>query len=324
VIKKFSINFSFFFLILIGYFFFTIFSYTASSIFLIKGYVIDISIIRDYQRNFYHQLGFRKIWQHDKNCIVFDYLLIFKPNLGNCKFTNTEFNTELNFSSNGRLNGNTKINLKTNKSGIAVLGDSHAMGWGVNDNETFSALLEEKLERPVYNLAVSGYATNREILALKKSNLIDKIDTIIIQYCNNDFDENLNFKNINSENSLTKFEKITNEKLSSFDRFRKGIRYALTIPLKSKNKILDWKKEEDAFIEILNNYEFLFNKKIIVFYANGQEINYKNFYLEKKNKIKDLSLINVYYDKNDYYLIDGHLNKNGHIKIANILYEILK
>lgn len=104
--------------------------YTASSIFLIKGYVIDISIIRDYQRNFYHQLGFRKIWQHDKNCIVYDDLLIFKPNLGNCKFTNTEFNTELNFSSNGRLNGNTKINLRTNKSGIAVLGDFSCNGMG--------------------------------------------------------------------------------------------------------------------------------------------------------------------------------------------------
>ena len=40
------------------------------------------------------------------------------------------------------------------------------MQWvGVNDNETFSALLEKKLNKPVYNLAVSGYGTTREIIS---------------------------------------------------------------------------------------------------------------------------------------------------------------
>ena len=41
------------------------------------------------------------------------------------------------------------------------------MGWGVNDNETFSAILEQKINRPVYNLAVSGYGTQRELIRLK-------------------------------------------------------------------------------------------------------------------------------------------------------------
>ena len=50
----------------------------------------------------------------------------------------------------------------TKRPGIAVLGDSHAMGWGVNDDETFSAVLEKKIDKPVYNLAVSGYGTIRE------------------------------------------------------------------------------------------------------------------------------------------------------------------
>lgn len=33
------------------------------------------------------------------------------------------------------------------------------MGWGVNDDETFAALLERKLNKKIYNLAVSGFAT---------------------------------------------------------------------------------------------------------------------------------------------------------------------
>ena len=33
------------------------------------------------------------------------------------------------------------------------------MGWGVNDNETFSHILENKINKNVYNLAVSSYGT---------------------------------------------------------------------------------------------------------------------------------------------------------------------
>ena len=46
---------------------------------------------------------------------------------------------------------------------ILVLGDSIAMGWGVNDYETFSYLLEKNLKMKVYNLGVSSYGTIREI-----------------------------------------------------------------------------------------------------------------------------------------------------------------
>ena len=41
--------------------------------------------------------------------------------------------------------------------------------------------------------------TNREILLLKKSGVLDLVDTIIIQYCNNDYQENVNFYNLKNE-----------------------------------------------------------------------------------------------------------------------------
>ena len=37
------------------------------------------------------------------------------------------------------------------------------MGWGVKDEETFAARLSAKLARPVLNLAVSSYGTDREL-----------------------------------------------------------------------------------------------------------------------------------------------------------------
>jgi len=320
-----KLNFFFvsFFVLIIAYLFISISIYTLSSFILLKGKVLDFKIITEYQRNFYHQLGFRKIWQNQSDCVEYDNDLIFKPRHGSCRFNNTEFKTELNFSEKGRVhNTNFKLNDEEIK-GIAVLGDSHAMGWGVNDDETFSYLLENKIKRPVYNLAVSGYATNREIMRLQKSNLIDKIDTVIIQYCNNDYQENINFSENQSGNNYSKFEKMHSNNFSFFKRLRKGVRYAVSVPLKYSDKKLDWKKEEDSFLKILNKYNFLKTKKIIVIYSNGHEIYYDNFRLNNNTDIKNMYFIDVDYEKKDFFLIDGHLNTQGHIKIADKLYNFL-
>lgn len=312
----------FFFLVLI-YFIVSILIYTISSFALLKGKVLDFKIITEYQRNFYHQLGFRKIWQHQQECIEYDKDLIFKPRHGSCKFDNVEFKTQLNFSYKGRVhNTNLKLNTETTK-GIAVIGDSQAMGWGVNDDETFSYILEKKIRKPVYNLAVSGYATKREILALEKSKLTDKIDMVIIQYCNNDYNENVYFSENKSSNNYLKFEEIHLNNFSIFKRLRKGFRYAVTIPLKNSEKRLDWRKEEQYFLKILNNYDFLKEKKIIIIYANGHEIYYDNFKLNSETNIKNINFINIDYEKKDFFLIDGHLNKEGHAKIANKLYDFI-
>ena len=320
ILKYFFVTF---FVLIIAYLFISISIYTLSSFILLNGKVLDFKIINEYQRNFYHQLGFRKIWQNQSDCVEYDNDLIFKPRHGSCRFNNTEFKTELNFSEKGRVhNTNVKLNDKETK-GIAVLGDSHAMGWGVNDDETFSYILEKKIKRPVYNLAVSGYATNREIMRLQKSNLIDKIDTIIIQYCNNDYQENIYFSENQSGNNYSKFEKMHSNNYSFFKRLRKGVRYAVTVPLKFSEKKLDWKKEEDSFLKILNNYNFFKTKKIIVIYSNGHEIYYDNFRLNNNTDIKNMYFIDVDYEKKDFFLIDGHLNKQGHTKVADKLYNFL-
>jgi hypothetical protein len=311
-----------FFVLIFAYFFIAISTYTFSSFMLLNGKVLNFKIITEYQRNFYHQLGFRKIWQHQTDCVQYDNDLIFRPRHGSCRFDNVEFKTQLNFSNKGRARS---VNIKSNNienKGIAVIGDSHAMGWGVNDHETFSYILEKKIGRPVYNLAVSGYATNREILALEKSNLIDKIDTVIIQYCNNDYQENISFLEKSSDNYL-KFQEIHSNSFSFFKRLRKGVRYALTVPLKYSEKKLDWRKEEASFLKILNNYDFLKTKKIIVIYSNGHEIYYENFSLSNNAIIKNVHLIDIDYKKNDFFIIDGHLNEQGHIKIADRLFNFL-
>lgn len=314
-----------FVLIIFFYFIITIFLYLFSSILLVKKRVIDFPLILDYQRNFYHQLGYRKIWQTQKECIEFDINLIFRPAIGKCIFKNVEFSTELNFDHKGRI---TKNSLIENKNGIAIIGDSHAMGWGVNDDETFAALLEKKLNKKIYNLAVSGFATKRELERLKISNLLEKVDIVIIQYSNNDYHENLSSINkINSiDDNKKKFSQLVSAEMSFFERLRKGIRYSFVIPLhliKNKKNYLDWYQHEESFYAIIKEYNFLNKKELIVIYSNGMDQNFKNFPNRISAKFSNLKYINIPYSKDDFFLVDGHLNIKGHKKIADILYKLI-
>jgi hypothetical protein len=75
---------------------------------------------------------------------------------------------------------------------IIVLGDSFAMGWGVEQAESFAALVGLETGRKVLNTGISSYATPREM------RMLDRLDTsrlreIIIQYCDNDEYENRTF-----------------------------------------------------------------------------------------------------------------------------------
>lgn len=200
------------------------------------------------------------------------------------------------------------------------------MGWGVNDEETFAALLEKKINKKVYNLAVSGYATKRELERLRVSSLFEKIDTIIIQYSNNDYHENLSsFNKIEfTDENNKKFLQLMSAEMSFVERFRKGIRYSLSIPfhlIKDKKNYLDWGQHEEFFNAIIKKYDFLDKKRIIVIYSNGINQNFYNFPNTVSKKFSNVEYMDISYNKDDFFLIDGHLNSKGHAKIAKSLFE---
>ena len=84
---------------------------------------------------------------------------------------------------------------------VVVIGDSVTMGWGVGDNETFSAQLEELLHarfpgRPldIVNMGVGGYDTRQEVTLLKRNVSRLQPDLVLVGFYSNDVPDALDDK----------------------------------------------------------------------------------------------------------------------------------
>jgi lysophospholipase L1-like esterase len=73
---------------------------------------------------------------------------------------------------------------------ILVLGDSFAWGYGVEESERFSQLLEKSLDVEVINAGVSGYSTDQELLWYKNEGIKYETDLVILVIAGNDVGDN--------------------------------------------------------------------------------------------------------------------------------------
>ena len=321
----------FFYLLLTIFYFFiltaSIFAFSFVS--LVNGKTYDLFWIKSIQKKIYSR-GYRNIWQHKNDCTSFDKNLLYKPKIGTCNFSNLEFSTQLNFDEFSRKHfSNDKIiDLKDY---ILVLGDSVAMGWGVNDEETFSYLLEKLHNKKVYNLAVSSYGTVREIKRMKLSPMYENSKTIIIQYHPNDLRENryLNFDKEYTEEDYLKIFDDGKIKLNSLKfilrNYKTSIRLFFSdllnlIYKKNSFNLLDFTEHKKYLENVIRNGIDLEKKKVIVFLPIEAFKRIENF--PKSND--EIKYVLIKLDKSDLFIIDDHPNKKGHLKIANELFDILQ
>lgn len=265
---------------------------------------------------------------------------VLKP--GHHKFSNLEF--EHNFTVNSLGVRGDERDLK--QPDFVILGDSYAMGWGVEDAECFPKRLEKKLNRKVLNLAISSYGTSREFEILKRSKVKPK--AIIIQYCRNDLDENLKFISENYQletMSQQSYEdlKIYHEKISKYFPFKYTRKLFVVMVRNYKRKLLnktkretrDIQKEGDAFLDIIKYYRKDFPITPIYVlelntpglnFNNGEFISYLNQHINK-NELKYLKTVSLHEEmkeKEFFYIYDDHLRAVGHEYVASKLYNSLK
>ena len=154
----------------------------------------------------------RDIVQFNNNCSQYDARLYYKLKPGECDFKNIEFSTKLFINKHGLRDDEESLI----KPEIIVLGDSHAMGFGVEQQQTFANLLEKNLATKVLNAGISSYGSAREFLMLQD---LDKkaLKYLVIQYCNNDYSENKEFVDNNFSlkiSSKASYEALSRENLS--------------------------------------------------------------------------------------------------------------
>ena len=300
----------------------------ASFVLLQRGITPQLPWIAAVQEHLYMK-AMRSIWQNKADCVDFDEELIYKPKLGACQFSNVEFDTTLNFSAEGRSTGPKPAGL-----GIAVIGDSHAMGWGVQDEETFSAILQQLSKRPVFNLGVASYGTARELIRLKRSGILDKVDTIILQYCGDDLKENLSRLNntITKEESHKRFDRVTRGRMTHGRLLRTVLKaYGRTFmypfnPQKasSNEHETDFSSHYRALMAVLATHPELEEKRILVFYSNGHGQPFQNFPNGLDKKMQNVEFISLDIPADDYYRLDDHMTPKGHSNLARRLLAAIK
>ena len=319
------------FIIIINYFLITGIVFYFSYISLLKNKTYDLIWIKSIQTKLYFE-GLRNIWQYQEGCTKYDLNLLYAPIEGICEFKNPEFSTKITFdNNNNRLHSIDNRTLDPNDSLIAVIGDSVAMGWGVNDDETFSYHLERLINKKVINLAVSSYGTIREIKRLKSSKYYKQIETIIIQYNINDIHENKDldfnktysredYKNIFSSN---KYE--LNKTLFLLKIYKKSLRLLFSDIKKifiKNERIEKYNLDNDILIlkSIIEKQLSKERKKILVILVQEPYIFIENIEKFEDNKFE---FLNIKLEKDHFFTIDDHPNSKGHQKIANILFEHL-
>jgi len=316
------LSFSFYYLLLVV----VVFSFSYFS--LINGKTYDLFWVKSIQKKIYFR-GYRNIWQYNKKCTSYDENLLYKPKTGKCKFNNPEFSTHLTFDKMSRTH-NLKNNYNPDDDYILVLGDSIAMGWGVNDNETFSFLMEKNLKQKVYNLGVSSYGTVREIKKMKLSPLYNDSKKIIIQYHPNDLYENREL-DYNKVYSKEEYDDIYEAKYHELDLIKfilKNFKTSLRLFFSDINDII-FKEENIEKINFDEDKKYL--EKII---KENIDVKYKEIIvvlviapyqkvINFPNSDSEIKYLLIELEDSDFFNIDEHPNTKGHLNIAKKLLNLL-
>src|SRR5688572_973089 len=105
-------------------------------------------------------------------------------------FETPQFRTVVRINENGLRDRQHSYERQNDSKRILVLGDSFAWGYGVEESERFSQLLEEELGVEVINAGVSGYSTDQELLWYRSEGIKYETDLVVLVMAGNDVGDN--------------------------------------------------------------------------------------------------------------------------------------
>lgn len=265
-----------------------------------------------------------------------------------CRFTNAEYDTTIRANSKGLRDD--EASLKGPE--VIVLGDSHAMGWGVEEDETFPSYIEREGKVKVLNGGVSSYSTIREGVLLSTLDT-SRLRYLVIQYSANDINENRIFY---GTGEVPRFGRSDYEKRRVWhretrdlgflykagfvSRFLKGtVEVVLSRlsgaeeaggPVSSDDR--RWIGEANYFLNVLNSIGAdLSGVHLIVLELNlvnerleGDFPRYLREVIDEGGLTKRVGKISVLdveeaLSEEDFYPLDGHMKGSGHRVVGELL-----
>jgi hypothetical protein len=286
----------------------------------------------------------RSLVQFEPSCAQYDPELTYVLKPGRCSFDNVEFTTELRINRAGLRDEDSALEAPD----VIVVGDSYAMGWGVQQDETLSRVLARVSGLKVLNAGISSYGTVREL------RLLDRLDTsrmkvLVVQYNATDLVENVAFREHGGAIPIL----AAGQYQATFDwcqarqgywpgKYMSGLFLKLTrleTPEPHAARIpssMSSLEEATLFVDVLARgaRKPLDDVTVIVFEASEQIRPPRSFLAnvavvsrgdQQPPHVRRLRALDVapLLEEQDFYSLDDHLRASGHEKIGRALAEIL-
>jgi hypothetical protein len=285
----------------------------------------------------------RALIQYEPSCARYDPEVTYTLRPGGCTFGNAEFTNQYGVNRLGLRDNDADLE----RPEVIVLGDSHAMGWGVDQDETLVRVLARTTGRKTLDAAVSSYGTVREM------RLLDRLDAtalkvLVIQYCDNDLPENLIFRRQGGHlpiMSQAQYEKIQRYYAAQrryfpgkylFRLFMKVTRLEEPEPVDLSMPPATPTEEAQHFLNALMRASRtpLDHVQVVVFEANQQirpgrpfiaaldQVRRREEYPPFVRQLLTLDIAPLLTPA-DFYVVDDHMNPHGHQVVGEALAALI-
>lgn len=297
-------------------------------------------------RHFYAD-HIKTVIQYMPGCGRYDKELSYTLNPGTFTLKDAEFENRYEVNSLGVRDSEEALAHPE----IVVLGDSHAMGNGVGQDEAFPQVLRRLLRLKVLNTGVSSYGTVRELGMLRRVDR-SRMLWLIIQYCDNDILENRAFRDngnrlrIMPEADYGRICRIEKNKriyfpgkytLYAFYDYMKRKLGRLFLPKsrRAEGPALNAEDEAELFLNAMANsgIDFTGVNIIVVRTVNRDDSRQSSFAARLKEAaskdypppIKDMRVMDCadFLSEEDFFLLDDHMKPAGHKKVAQALLALI-
>jgi hypothetical protein len=286
----------------------------------------------------------RSLIQFDADCARYDPEVTYTLRPGSCTFESLEFTSRFVVNRLGLRDHDSALDQPE----VIIVGDSHAMGWGVEQERTFPRVLSARAGLKVLNAAVSSYGTVREMTVLGRIDT-SRLRWLIVQYSDNDVIENRAFRDHNNRLPITgqaEYENIVGYYRSQrpyyagkyvFRLAMKLTRLETPEPVDQAASPVSPTEEAELFLNaLLHAGRTKLDTLRLVVLDVGQDFGHPRAFIaalagESRRPgypavVRELRTLDTttLLSADDFYVLDDHMRASGHRKIGEALAAIVR